>query len=196
MCADNIVAWKWFVMVATALVLVGGLNWLSIGIAKRDLVVTLLGDGVTSRAVYILVGLCAVFLFFRRDTYLPFLGPTIFPVGALGARQPQGASQEITVRTTPNARVVYWASEPARGDPLGDYKEAYGAYENAGVAIADAQGDAKLKVRGPPRSYMVPLKGELKPHVHFRVIKENGWAGRVETKFLDTGKVEAFEDLL
>jgi uncharacterized membrane protein YuzA (DUF378 family) len=196
MCADNIVAWKWAIMLATALVLVGGLNWLAVGVADRDLVVTLLGKGLASRTVYILVGLSAVFLFFRRDTYLPFLGPTIFPVGALAAKQPQGASQEVTVRTAPNAKVVYWASEPARGDPLGDYKEAYGAYENAGVAIADAQGDAKLKVRGPPRSYTVPLKGELKPHVHFRVVKENGWAGRVETKFLDTGKVEAFENLL
>ena len=196
MCADNIVAWKWFIMIATTLVLVGGLNWLAVGLLDRDLVASLLGKGLAAKAVYVLVGLSAVFLFFRRDTYLPFLGPTIFPVGALAARQPIGASQEITVRTVPNAKVVYWASEPARGDPLGDYKEAYGAYENAGVASADAQGDAKLKVRGPPRSYTVPLKGELKSHVHFRVVKENGWAGRVETKFLDTGKVEAFENLI
>lgn len=196
MCADNIVAWKWFIMIATTLVLVGGLNWLSVGLLDRDLVASLLGKGLASKAVYVLVGLSAVFLFFRRDTYLPFLGPTIFPVGALAAKQPQGATQEITVRTIPNAKVVYWASEPSRGDPLGDYKEAYGAYENAGVAIADAQGDAKLKVRGPPRAYTVPLKGELKSHIHFRIVKENGWAGRVETKFLDTGKVEAFEDLI
>jgi len=196
MCGDNVVAWKWFIMLATALVLVGGLNWLAVGILDRDLVATLLGKGLAAKTVYILVGLAAVVLFFRRDTYLPFLGPTIFPVGALAAKQPQGATQEVTVRTIPNAKVVYWASEPARGDPLGDYKEAYGGYENAGVAVADAQGDAKLKVRGPPRAYTVPLKGELKPHVHFRIVKENGWAGRIETKFLDTGKVEAFEDLL
>jgi uncharacterized membrane protein YuzA (DUF378 family) len=196
MCGDNVVAWKWFIMLATTLVLVGGLNWLAVGLLDRDLVASLLGKGLASKAVYILVGLAAVVLFFRRDTYLPFLGPTIFPVGALAAKQPQGATQEVTVRTIPNAKVVYWASEPARGDPLGDYKEAYGGYENAGVAVADAQGDAKLKVRGPPRAYTVPLKGELKPHVHFRIVKENGWAGRVETKFLDTGKVEAFEDLL
>ena len=196
MCGDNVVVWKWFIMLATTLVLVGGLNWLAVGILDRDLVASLLGKGLAAKTVYILVGLAAVVLFFRRDTYLPFLGPTIFPVGALAAKQPQGATQELTVRTIPNAKVVYWASEPARGDPLGDYKEAYGAYENAGVAVADAQGDAKLKVRGPPRAYTVPLKGELKPHVHFRIVKENGWAGRVETKFLDTGKVEAFEDLL
>jgi uncharacterized membrane protein YuzA (DUF378 family) len=183
-------------IVATALVLVGGLNWLSVGVLNRDLVLALLGKGVASRAVYVLVGLSAVFLFFRRDTYLPFLGPTIFPVGALVSRQPQGASQDVTIRTVPNARVVYWASEPSRGEALGNYKEAYGKYENAGVAVADAQGEAKLKVRGPPRSYTVPWMGQLKPHVHFRVIKENGWAERVETLFLETGKVEAFENLV
>jgi uncharacterized membrane protein YuzA (DUF378 family) len=101
MCADNVVAWKWTIMVATALVLVGGLNWLSVGVADRDLVATLLGKGMAARAVYVLVGLSAVFLFFRRDTYLPFLGPTIFPVGALATKQPQGASEEITVPYDP-----------------------------------------------------------------------------------------------
>jgi uncharacterized membrane protein YuzA (DUF378 family) len=195
MCADNIVAWKWITIVATALVLVGGLNWLSVGVAQKDLVAAVLGKGLLARAVYVLVGLSAVFLFFRRDTYLPFLAPTVFPVGALTLKTPQGASEEVTVRTVPNAKVVYWASEPSRGEPLGDYKVAYDKYDNAGVAVADAQGDVKLKVR-TPRSYLVPLKGELKPHVHFRVIGENGWAGRVETTFLGTGKVEAFADLL
>lgn len=194
MCGDNIVAWKWITMLATALVLVGGLNWLAVGTIQKDLVLALLGKGLFSRAIYILVGISAVFLFVRRDTYLPFLAPTIFPAGALTPKIPQGASEEVTIRTTPNAKVVFWASEPARGDGLGDYKVAYGHYENAGVVIADEKGDAKLKVRGPPRSYTVPLKGELKPHVHFRVIGENGWAGRVETYWLDSKTIEPFEN--
>lgn len=195
MCADNIVAWKWLTMVATALVLVGGLNWLSVGVAQKDLVAAVLGKGLLARGVYVLVGLSAVFLFFRRDTYLPFLAPTVFPVGALTLKTPQGASEEVTIRTAPNAKVVYWASEPSRGESLGDYKVAYNKYDNAGVAIADAQGDAKLKVR-KPQAYLVPLKGELKPHVHFRVVGENGWAGRVETYWMDSKKVEAFADII
>lgn len=196
MCADNIFAWKWITMVATVLVLVGGLNWLSVGIVQRDLVATLLGKGVLSRSVYVLVGVAALFLFFSRDTYLPFLAPTVFPDGALAMKVPQGASEEVKVRVAPGSKVVYWASEPARGDGLGDYKVAYGKYENAGVAIANSEGDAVLKVRGPPRSYTVPFKGELKPHIHFRVMRDNGWAGRVETYWMDTKKIEAFENVI
>lgn len=196
MCADNLVLWKWVTMAATVLVLVGGINWLSVGVLKMDLVEKLLGSGVLSRSIYTLVGLAALFLFFRRDTYLPFLGTTVFPSGALMEKVPQGASQEISIRTIPGAHVVYWAAEPARGDALGDYKVAYGKYENAGVAIADAQGDVRMKIRGPPRSYSVPWKGELSPHIHFRIVKPDGWAGRVETYWLEKGTVEPFENAL
>lgn len=195
MCSDNIVAWKLLTMFATTLVLVGGLNWLSLGLMQTDFVLLLLGKGA-ARFIYILVGLAAVFLFVRRDTYLPFLAPTIFPAGALTPKIPQGASEEVTIRTLPNAKVVYWAAEPARGESLGDYKVAYNTYDNAGVVIADEKGDAKLKVRGPPRSYTVPLKGELKSHIHFRVVGENGWAGRVETFWLDSKKIEPFENVI
>ncbi len=196
MCADNIVLWKWITLIATVLVLVGGLNWLSVGVFDLDVVQTILGKGVLSKAVYTLVGLSAVYLFIQRDTYLPFLAPTILPQGALIEKVPQGASQEVVIRTTPGAKVIYWASEPARGDALGSYKEAYDKYENAGVAVADAQGDVRMKVRGPPRSYTVPWKGELQSHVHFRIVKDNGWAGRVETYWLKDGKIEPFENRL
>lgn len=193
MCSDNIFMWKWVTMVATALVLVGGLNWLSVGITQRDLVLAVFGKGLVSRTVYVLVGVAALGLFFSRDTYLPFLAPTVFPVGALTVKVPNGASEEVKVRTAPGAKVVYWASEPSTA---GDYKVAYGKYENAGVAVADAQGDVMLKIRGPPSSYTVPFKGVLAPHVHFRVMGENGWAGRVETYWMGSKKVEPFENAI
>ncbi len=195
MCGtDNVVAWKYVTMVATFLVLVGGINWLAVGAVKMDLVEFALGKGMLARAIYVLVGVSALFLFFNRDTYLPFLGTTVFPSGSLMQKVPQGASQEVVIRTIPGSQVVYWAAEPARGEEIGDYKKAYGAYENAGVAIADAQGDVHMKIRGPPQKYKVPWKGVLPPHVHFRIVKPDGWAGRVETYWLDKGTVEPFED--
>ncbi|WP_337266891.1 DUF378 domain-containing protein [Oryzifoliimicrobium ureilyticus] len=44
------------------LVIVGGINWLLVGIADTDLVATIFGgqDSVLSRIVYILVGLSAL----------------------------------------------------------------------------------------------------------------------------------------
>ena len=49
-------------LLTLVLVIVGGLNWGLVGAADFDLVAALLGDGsVLSRAVYVLVGLSAVY---------------------------------------------------------------------------------------------------------------------------------------
>lgn len=55
-------------MIAFLLLVVGGLNWLLVGVADIDLVMWLfagLGD-VVVRAAYILVGLSAVYLLFTH----------------------------------------------------------------------------------------------------------------------------------
>ena len=49
-------------LLTLVLVIVGGLNWGLVGLADFDLVAALLGAGsVLSRAVYVLVGLSAVY---------------------------------------------------------------------------------------------------------------------------------------
>jgi uncharacterized membrane protein YuzA (DUF378 family) len=49
--------------VALVLVIVGGLNWGLVGVMDFDLVATIFGDMSTvSRAVYVLVGLSAIYL--------------------------------------------------------------------------------------------------------------------------------------
>jgi uncharacterized membrane protein YuzA (DUF378 family) len=53
---------KSFDILATVLLIVGGLNWGLVGLLKFDLVATLLGNGtVLSSIVYVLVGLAAVY---------------------------------------------------------------------------------------------------------------------------------------
>jgi len=47
---------------ALVLVIVGGLNWGLVGLVQLDVVTTILGTGVLSNIVYILVGLAAVYL--------------------------------------------------------------------------------------------------------------------------------------
>ncbi|MCI3029009.1 MAG: DUF378 domain-containing protein [Desemzia incerta] len=49
--------------VALALLIVGGLNWLLVGLFEFDLVATLFGgqDALLSKIVYIIVGLCAIY---------------------------------------------------------------------------------------------------------------------------------------
>ena len=49
-------------LVTLMLLIVGGLNWGLVGVADFDLVAALFGDGsVLARAVYVLVGLSAVY---------------------------------------------------------------------------------------------------------------------------------------
>ena len=73
--------------VAMVLLIVGALNWLLVGAFKWNLVKALFGEGPIARTIYVLVGLAALGVMFDRDTYLPFLGPTVIPC-ASAALQP------------------------------------------------------------------------------------------------------------
>jgi len=50
---------------AVILLVVGGLNWGSVGLLGKDLVAGLLGRGAAAKAVYVAVGLAAVFVGLR-----------------------------------------------------------------------------------------------------------------------------------
>jgi len=52
-------------VVALALLIVGGLNWLLVGLFQVDLVATIFGgvNSVLSRIIYVIVGLCAIYAF-------------------------------------------------------------------------------------------------------------------------------------
>ena len=60
---------KWFDNISLALVIIGAVNWLLIGIFRFDLVAFLFGNLTwLSRIIYTLVGLCGLYLltFFGR----------------------------------------------------------------------------------------------------------------------------------
>lgn len=181
-------------LVVIFLVIVGGINWLAVGVAGVDLVKALLGKRLATY-VYIIVGLAALLLAFRRDVYLPFLGQAHLPAAALDLRTPQSANETVEITTRPGAKVVYWAAEPdpnATSASVKPWNEAYGNYENSGVAQAGPDGKAILRVRGPPQPYKVPMKGKIEPHIHFRIEESHGMMGRVMTYWMSSKKVEGF----
>lgn len=51
--------------VALALLIVGGLNWLLVGLFKFDLVAAIFGGqgAALSRIIYVVVGICAIYAF-------------------------------------------------------------------------------------------------------------------------------------
>lgn len=178
--------------VAMVLILVGALNWLLIGATGLNAVESLLGKTL-SRFIYILVGIAAVSIMFNRDTYLPFLGETVLPCTTIPERAPPGATKELRVPAPPGSKILYWAAEPALEElkQIQDWQQAYQKYENAGVTTTDNTGVAILKVRNP-QPYVVPFKGRIEPHVHFRICDGSGMLGRIKTVFVGDGHVEGF----
>lgn len=179
---------------AILLLVVGGISIGVMAVTGRDIFSIL-----TAKRTWILnvlliaIGVSAVVVGLYRDSYLPFLGPTIMPCSLLRAQTPEGADTDVRIYAKPGATVLYWAAEPANKDlqGLNDWRKAYLGHRNAGVVVADSDGYATLKVR-KPQAYSVPMKGALVPHIHYRVCREQGFIGRVETVTLD-GK-EYFEN--
>ncbi|EMF0424234.1 DUF378 domain-containing protein, partial [Enterococcus hirae] len=50
-------------IIALTLLIVGGLNWLLVGLLEFDLVATIAGGSTTilAKAIYIIVGICAIY---------------------------------------------------------------------------------------------------------------------------------------
>jgi uncharacterized membrane protein YuzA (DUF378 family) len=168
------------------LLIIGGFNWGSKAILGKDILSKLLTEvPIVSRVIFGLVGLAALFVMFRRDTYLPFLGETVMPCSVLAEKTPDGADTTVHVTVEPGAKVLFWASEPGT-EPLEHiqtWQEAYLKFANAGVTTADSSGIAVLRVRHP-QSYTVPLKGTLQPHVHYRVCRGEGMMDPVQTTYV------------
>lgn len=179
---------------AIVVLCIGALNWLSIGLFRKNPVEMVLGKGASARAIYVLVGVAALSIMFYRDTYLPFLGETIMPCTLLKDSTPSGADTQFEVTVKPGAKVIFWASEPGKEhlSKLKDWRAAYLNFENVGVTQANDKGRAVLKLR-KPQAYSVPFRGRIDPHVHYRVCGEGAMLGRVETVFLTKeGAVEPF----
>jgi uncharacterized membrane protein YuzA (DUF378 family) len=188
---------KYFHLVNVFLVLVGGLNWLSVLFMKKDAVSSLFGTkSFLTQAIYLLVGVSAVLLFFNRDSYLPFLGESIIPCATIATRVPDNANTDVTMTVPPNTKVIYWAAEPkdASNNTVNTWDKAYMDYSNSGVAVSDAKGIVLLRIRGPPQAYTVPMKGQIKPHIHFRLCEKNGMVGHVQTYFMGDGTIEKFKN--
>lgn len=174
--------------IAMLLLVIGGLNWGVKSFMGKDLVTYVTGRNVMlANAIFAVVGLAALAIGLHRDSYLPFLGKTLVPCEVLQVQTPENADISVQVIVNPGDKVLFWASEPANKDLHGinDWQHAYLAYRNAGVAVGDKSGVATLKVR-KPQPYTVPMKGELTPHVHYRVCMGAGMLGRVNTVKLDS----------
>ena len=174
----------WTHLVAMVLLVVGGLNWGLLGLSRGRLDLLRPLGRWGSLIVHVAVGVAALWVAFKRDTYLPFLGRTAMPCSILSDRVPEHADKQVHVDgLEPGAKVVYWAAEPATEGlaRIRTWQQAYLDYANAGVATVDGDGHAVFHVR-KPAGYVVPGGRGLTAHVHWRVCQGGeGMLGPVQT---------------
>ena len=179
--------------VAILTLVFAGLNWGSVVIFKTDAISSLFGkDSAISKFIFVFVAACAIFVGSSRDSYLPFLGETVLPCSVLQERIPDRAEVKVRIVAPVGHKVIYWAAEPTATEQkmFTTWQDAYGDFNNVGVAIADAEGSALLQVRRP-QSYWVPPGRRLAPHIHYRICGQDGILGPVRSLFIEE-RLEGF----
>lgn len=182
-------------MVAIALVLIGGVNWLAVAFGY-NLVESInrILSGVFRRrlsidkVIYFIVGLCAIVLAFDRTLWLPFLGESVMPSVLIPITSDNTSNKTSTktvkVHVTPNTKVAYWSAKPGKNTEIPTVKDAYGNFENSGVVMSDAQGVATLTF-DKGTAYVVPSGRQIDSHVHYRELSgEYGMIGPVQSVFI------------
>lgn len=133
-----------------------------------------------NKIIYLSVAIAGIILARKRSTWLPFLGKTVFPDSLVPLVQPAKPDTNVSIKTKPNVKIAYWAALN-KGDTT-DVKSAYGKYENSGVVMSDADGNATLPIM-TGTGYTLPSGKVLPRHVHYRLVNypENGMMSKIKT---------------
>lgn len=185
MCINNKIKLH---MVLMSLVIIGAINWGACTLGFN--LVEALSKGINNifhsnlpidRIIYLIVALAGIWLATKRDTWLPFLGKTVFPESLVPQVLPAKPDKIITIKTEPNVKIAYWAALN-KGETT-DVHLAYGNFENSGVVLSDANGEAKLPIM-TGTGYTLPSGQVLPRHVHYRIVnstKNRGMMSKINT---------------
>ena len=184
---DNLLQIKLY-MIAMICVLIGSLTLGLLGLFNYNIMP---GSQSLKNFIYIIIGVCGVYLAINRNTYLPFLGETVYPCNALKDKLPANLQSDKTVSVRVNvpslSKVVYWAADPESEDMkvAKDPWIAYTLYENSGIATADESGVAILKINKPMEYNVQKMGGfynrKLDRHVHYRYCSSPGMLSEIKT---------------
>lgn len=178
-------------MIASIIIVIGSINWVILGLTKSDIFSRMMPMNY-ARVLFVLVGLCGIYLGSRRDFYLPFLGNAVMPPSVFKVSTPINAAIQVTIPIEkPNkyVKLVYWAADKDSNvvpNKMEYWKSAYGNFENSGVLeISPNQTEVVVSVHCPKSYYVKPtVKKVLQKHIHYRFITENGMASRIFTHYI------------
>jgi uncharacterized membrane protein YuzA (DUF378 family) len=177
-------------IILMALVIIGSINWGShalgynlVDALSREINKIFNSNLPINNIIYIFVAIAGLWLASKRTSWLPFLGKTVFPESLVPLKQPVNTDTSIKIKTIPNVKIAYW-SALNKGETT-KVNIAYGSYENSGVVMSDANGNATLPIM-IGTGYTLPSGSVLPRHVHYRVVSypnSNGMMGKIKTIF-------------
>jgi uncharacterized membrane protein YuzA (DUF378 family) len=164
-------------IISIVLILISAINLGIVGLFKVNMLNYLtFKNELFLRIVYVVIGLCALYLIFirPRQTFLSFLEKTVMPPSVFKPFEQKNTNTEMTIDAPHAIKVVYWAAKQNMGNIDDNPIDAYGEYENTGIANV-VNNKATLKFNCP-ESYKVGrlYKYQLQPHVHYRLIYKSG----------------------
>ena len=170
--------------VANALLILGGLNMLAMSIGYNP--IQMLAKHTFKAfdiALYLLIGIAAMYNMFDRNYYLPFLGDSVAPCSIMTEKFPIDYSVSVKINIPKKqTTIIYWAAEP-NTKIIDNPWDAYGKYMNSGVTTSDDDGNAILRVR-KPAIYKIPRGKVLKTHIHYRFCEYPGILSKVYTTYV------------
>ena len=167
--------------------LFAGIHLGIIGLFKYDVVNKHIQHEYINRGIHLLFGLAAFHIIYKNGLKPAFLDRTILPTSMIEINEPSNYDIKVKIKTKPNVKVIYWASNKNKNNKIVDWKKAYGKFENSGIVKSNSKGIAVLKLQCPQR-YTINKFGVqekvLDKHVHYR-ISDGAFLSEIYTKFLE-----------
>lgn len=111
-----------------------------------------------------------------KETFLNFLGDAVYPISLIpNSIYPPNTnfSIELDLFAPDGTKIIYWASgsNKDKNFVFNNPFDAYGKYENSGVAIVN---NNKVSIHiNCPNKYKIPSGNILDQHIHYRIALPN-----------------------
>ena len=179
--------------ILTTLLVIGGLAWGILGMTGFNPIsrfANLLRFPILTRIIYTMIGLASILYilkFFNKDTFLPFLGQSVFPSSLLnvGTQSQGNFDRELTLTAPPESQaklLAFWAADEGADGKTTSAEEAYGDFHNSGV-VPVVDGQATIRFKDPGEYHVMEGKKHLESHIHYRWIGKS-MMGKVNTAYV------------
>jgi len=169
-------------MIFIIFILIGAINWGSVGLFNYNFINKLtsifggLGYNI-EKTLYVLVGLSAIFLLFRRETYLPMIGEMAISNPSIDYTPEITEPIEYKIENLPKkAKVLYWTSKGLMSsfpNPIDKYADFF----TSGVTTVDENGIAIL-ITSKPLQFVDSTK-IINTYLHYRYWIGPGLASKI-----------------